>query len=402
MADTLIQADIPVDPNLLFRSGNKIVHPMTLTENDDGQYLVFKIDFDGTGQTFLESEHKLDIAISKGQDVTIPLLVDYPTDTPQDITQLSFALFDRYQYYQFAIDMLAKSVLVVETPDMTAGDMEITIANKAIATEQPVWKSNPNSQTGAVKGWYFDVNTFVVVQIKVPIGLAGTVLLGQRTVTEPLMGISRSTSGKLAADNSSSVLSVLNRNGEDRLILAKPTSLFVKPTIQLFDEIVKGQAISGYNVNGIYFAQNIEEVRDYRLASNTLYHRQGKTGSWLFVDALTGKGYSSQTSPGITPLKLPVTGMSMYGLYTIFEFVTGGVYLHYYVLDDNLVPLTYSGNSFVPWVYDESKPISVILPGSAGALGTAYDVAEGDLGPLRTDFILSHNYDVVVTDVTEV
>lgn len=399
--DILVEANIPIDPSKLYKVGNKIVHPLTLTENDNGHYLLFKIDFDGADPIFIESDHKLDIAVTKAQDVTIPLLVDYPTDTPQDISQLSYAIWDRYQFYQFAMDVNAKSVLFVETPDMATNDIEITIANKAPGVEQLVWKTNPNTNVGHAKGWYFEAPAFVVVQVRVPIGLNGLVSLGQRSVIEPLMGVSQAPNGTLTADPASPVLSLEQRGAEYRLMFNYTTNN-ARPVIQLFDEVTIGQAIAAYRVNGIFFAQGVSEIRDYVADSTSLLHRGGKTGAWLFVDLITADGYASNTKPGMTSIQFPVDEMSMYDKHAVFEFVTGGVNVHYYLLDSNLVPVSYIGHNFIPWLYDETKPITVINRGSVAAIGNAYDVAEGDLGPLRTDFIVSHNYDVVVTDVTEV
>lgn len=401
MADTLIQADIPVDPSKLFRIGNKIVHPLTISENDDGNYIVFKIDFDGDEELFTEVDHKLDIAITKAQDVTIPLLVNFPTDIPQDIGQLSFAIFGAFQYYQFGINVKAKSMLYVEVPNSTATNVELSIANNAPAITQPVWKTNAASQTGTAAGWYFENNTFAVVQLKVPVGLTGSLMIGQQLINKPTMGVTLDTKGTVISAPTDPVIYMVTSGNTTALKFGLPTSTN-KPIIQLYDELIKGKAIAAKSVQGLFLVQGISDIRDWTINGSTFSYLNGKTGAWLYTDLSSSKVYSSNVNTTTQAITYPVANMSLSDKYAIYEPVTGGIRIHYYTLDANLVPIAYNGNSFIPWAYDETKPISLITVNKVAAIGTAYDVNANDLGPLRTDFTLTHNYDIVVTDVTEV
>lgn len=399
---TLIESGVKIDSSKLYRLNGKVVYPMTMEENDNGRFLHFRIDFDGPDELFIEAEHRLDIKVNKASDVTIPLLVDYETDKPQDLSNLTYAVFERHQFYQFAVEMEANSILHVETPNMSAENAEITIANRVPATPMPAFTERLVSTGGNATAWFIDTPKLVVVQLKVPIGLTGAVKIVQKPVTAELHGLARTEAGKLSVDINNPIVRMMGT--QPPKVWSAPYNGMSGPhtLIQMFNEISTSQAIAAKGVSTLTFAQGVDDLRDYTYSDNNFIHLNGKSGAWITLD-ISDREIEIATVTGVKTV-VPQNNVAAYSCYVVHELLENGIMLHYYTLDINLVPIAYLGNSMVPWTYDPSKPVSVIASNitSEVYLGKAYDVQEGDLGPLRSDFVLSHNYDVLITDVTEV
>lgn len=399
---TLLESGIVLDTAKLYRLNGKVVYPMTMAENDNGRYLKFRIDLDGEAGLFTEAEHRLNIQVNKAADVTIPLLVDYETDKPQDLTNLTYAVFERHQFYQFAVNMAADSILYVETPNMNLENVEVTIVNRVPVVNMPTF-TDRIAPLGSAHTWYVDTPKLVVVQLKVPIGLTGAVKIVQKPVTTELVGVARSEAGKLTIDVTDPVVSMTGTKLAPKVWVGNYNgSNAIRPYVQMFDEITLGKAIAAKNIGTLIFVQGISDLRDYVVGDNSLIHLGSKAGAWIKVNLTNASlSYSTATeSKTITP----ANNVRVSDAYVVHEFLIDGIVFHYYTLDENLVPIAYLGNSFAPWTYDLNKPISVIGTGitTGNYLGKAYDVGEGDLGPLRSDFVMTHNYDVLITDVTEV
>lgn len=399
---TLIESGVKIDSSKLYRLNGKVVYPMTMEENDNGHFLQFRIDFDGPDELFIEAEHRLDIKINKASDVTIPLLVDYETDKPQDLSNLTYAVFEQHQFYQFAVNMEANSILHVETPNMSAENAEITIANRVPATPMPAFTERLVSTGGNATAWFIDTPKLVVVQLKVPIGLTGAVKIVQKPVNAELLGLARTDAGKLSIDATNPIVRMMGTQPPKVWSASYNEVSGPQPLIQMFNEISTSQAIAAKGISALTFAQGVDDLRDYTYSDNNFVHLNGKTGAWITFD-LSDREIETTTAAGVK-IVVPQNDVAAYSCYVVHELLENGIMLHYYTLDDNLVPIAYMGNSMVPWSYDPSKPVSVIATHVTNNtyLGKAYDVEEADLGPLRSDFVLSHNYDVLITDVTEV
>lgn len=403
---TLLESGIVLDTAKLYRLNGKVVYPMTMAENDNGRYLKFRIDFDGEAGLFTEAEHRLNIHVNKAADVTIPLLVDYETDIPNNLSNLSYAIFDRHQFYQFAVNMHSDSLLYIELPEMNPQNVEISIPNKATLESIPTYEDHV-SPIGHARGWHSAVDQLVVIQLKVPIGVTGTVKIVQRGTKDVLNGLMRSDSGKLSPIVNDTI-TTFTRNSKDATLRMRGVKVnqdysHTHSFIQLFDELHVGQAIALSGLSYVHLTQGISSLRDYTRDNGAIRYERGKTGSWISINGGgTVYDYVDHTNASGT---ITATSTSAGNKYIIIELLETALLVHYYILDENLVPVVYLGNSTINWVYDNTSPVSVI--GVAGSqnniyLGTAYDVNEGDLGPLRSDFVLSHTYDIRITDITEV
>lgn len=395
---TLLESGIMLDTSKLYRLNGKVVYPMTMEENDNGRYIKFRIDFDGDAGLFTEAEHRLNIQVSKAADVTIPLLVDYETDKPQNLSDLTYAVFDRFQFYQFAIEMKADSLLYVETPNMSLANVEVTIANRAPVVKMPTF-TDRLVPLGSAQSWYVDTPKLVVVQLKVPIGLTGSVKIVQKPVKSELVGVKRSDAGKLTIDKTDPIALMTGTASSAKLWVS---NTILEPYVQLFNELTTGSAIAARGIRSLNFVQGITDLRDYTLDNDRVTHLNSKSGAWIEIHI--DNGIISYRSATVTKVVTPKNDVNVSDSFIVHELFIDGIVLHYYTLDANLVPVSYLGNSFVPWTYDLDKPVSVIASGisSDDYLGKAYVVEDGDLGPLRSDFVMSHNYDVLITDITEV
>lgn len=401
--DLLAEPDQLFPTSSIYSNNNQLLLADFVTDDgDDEYYIEYTVDIDGADELYLPYTHRLNVSVTRTPDVIIPIMVTFAKVFPRMLTTFTNVVFNTHQYYQFGVDVEAKSILTIWSSDLANQAVEFSIVNGATGAEL---ESNiPDVNTRSGKAWHFEEAQLVIVQLKLPIGLTGTIDLMQQQLTDPFYGVERQSTGKLAigeASNRFGYYGYAERGGLQNFKWINPLlsgSRDVHRIVQLIDEVKIGQAIAVMNSPQVMFTQDVKSQKDYDPAMLRL--APDNNGKAIVISPFE-KQYAVNGAIGV----VSTGATNLNGASTIvYEFRENVIRVHGYSLDDNYVPTNYQGNYDIPYVYDAAKPVSIIgmYNYTNAHIGSAYDVVEGDLGPIGSSLVTVQETDIQLVNITEV
>lgn len=401
----LLESGTIIDNSQIYLVNNQFVHPMTLTENDDGVYYIFNIDFDGTGNLFTGADHKLNIFVNIEPDEYIPIQNvsrDRVTGdsvmpvTDVDLTELDYVLYDRWQWYEFVLKINPKSILFVEPLGVTVENILIDVP----LIDHP--EDNIRKTTVPDNGMNFAYmnnsvgSSTILVRIRVPAGQTATIRIYEQDYTLSEINCNRDVNGNITT----AVETYPWYNPKTDTV-----SLLSGSMILYLNELGINRAIAVRNNPTVMFSQFAENAFDITLNDITWNRPEGNTNESLYV-TYDDYNYVVESNNRLTETKYPLPELAKQAMtseyVTIYSLVDNGINIHLYtVTEDNFVQ-TYLGKIFIPWVYDTTKPVSFVANGGK-AVGIPYDVNDlEDFGPVAFEPLVGFSTAISLTNIEEI
>lgn len=400
---TLLESGTVIDNNYIYLINNQFVHPMTLTEEDNGVFFEFEIDFDGEGNLFTGAGHKLNIVTTVEPDDYIPIQNisrDRVTGdsvmpiTEIDLSELDYILYDRWQWYEFTIGINPKSILFVEPIEVTSENILIDVPMVDNPELNLRKDTIPNNGMNLSYLNQADSKSTILVRIRVPAGQPCKVRVYEQDYTLYEINCNRDTNGTVTSSDESYPW---YNPKTDSVLLSRGDMIIY------MNELGLNKAITIKGNGSTMFSQYADDTFDMSLGDITWKRPVGSNDEALYLsynyNSVIVESNARQTK---TEYELPELVTTEIDYVTIYSLVDEGINIHFYKLGEGNFVQTYLGKVFIAWAYDVNKPVSFITYGSK-SVGSPYDVIDAeDFGPVTFEPLVGFSTAISLTNIEEI